>query len=134
MVSREPAARVVGLSRRRVLFVEDDAFGAALVQATLEDAGYDVHWSSSGRSAITAARRSGYDAYLLGLGARELSPGAMAEALARLDGGVPIVVIADDPRNLPSGVDLSLVRRPFAAGALLRALRAAVSGSCRQAA
>lgn len=111
------------LLQRRVLYVERDAFHAALVEATLEDAGIEVHWTSSGRSAITAALAPEYDAYLVGIGTRGMSPVAVVDELAGLDDRVPIIRIADEPQSLR--LNVTVVRKPFAAGALLAAVEAA---------
>ena len=117
---------VGSLPRRRVFYIEHDAFVAALVGATLEDAGIEMRWASSGKSAITAASACEYDAYLVGIGTRGMSPVAVADELARLDDRVPIVLIADDPDNMRLSLSVTaVVRRPFATGALLAALEAA---------
>ncbi len=58
---------------------------------------------------------------------------ALAEELARLDGRVPVILIADDPRSLPLSLNLTFVRRPFAPGVLLGAVETAL-GAYRDAA
>jgi len=109
-----------------VLHIEDDAFVAALVTATLDDAGIDVRWISSGRSAITVACACEFEAYLIGIGARDMSPLAVAAELARLDVGVPIILIVDDPQKPPPSLNLTVVRKPFAVRTLLGAVEAAL--------
>lgn len=127
IVSWERPTRVASLPPRHVLHVEDDAFAAALVTATLDDAGIGVRWISSGRSAITAARACEFEAYLIGGGTRDMSPLAVSAELARLDDRVPIILIADEPQNLPASLDLTVVRRPFAVPTLLGTVEAALA-------
>ena len=117
--------RVGSLPQRRVLYVGHNAFVAALVEATLEDAGIEVLWASSWRSAITAATAGEYDAYLVGVGPHGMSPVAVSQELARLDDRVPIILLADEPQSLRQGLNVTVVRKPFAAGALPAAVEAA---------
>jgi DNA-binding response OmpR family regulator len=121
-VSWQPT-RIGSLPRRRVLYVESDAFRAALVEATLADAAVEVHWTSSGRSAITTALAPEYDAYLVGVGTRGMNPVAVVDELARRDDRVPIIRVADEPRSWRR--DVTIVRKPFVAGELLAAVEAA---------
>ena len=101
---------VSSLPPRRVLRIEDDAFVAELVTATLGDAGIEVRWISSGRPAITVACACESEARLICIDTRDMSPLAAAAELARLDGGVPIILIADDPQKRPPSRNLTVVR------------------------
>ena len=124
-VHRTPIVSRDSATRRRVLHVEHDAFVAALVQATLEDAGLEVHWFSTGRSALTAARSAAYDGYLLGAGPRDMSGALLADELARLADHVPVIVIADGAENVP--FTRTVVSSPFAPRALAGAVEAALA-------
>ena len=123
----------LGGAPRRVLHVEDDAFVAALVAATVEDAGVDVRWCSTGRSALTAAATRAYDAFLLGIGPRDMSRILLAEGLAQIDDGIPIILITDGAESLPLGPNVRVVTRPFEPHALVGAIEAAL-GAYREAA
>ncbi len=109
-----------------MLHVEDDAFVAALVAATVEDAGVDVQWCSTGRSALRAAASGAYDAFLLGIGARDMSRILLAERLAQLDDRIPIILVTDGAETLPLGPNVTMVTRPFEPHALVGAIAAAL--------
>lgn len=110
---------------RRVLHVERDTFLAALIHATLEDAGFGVGWYPSADAALAAVPAAAYDVCLLEgdlPGTRGRTTAATAAALAR---GAPIVVLADE---LEAGIDarVSTLSKPFPPHALVEAVESAV--------
>jgi DNA-binding response OmpR family regulator len=117
--------------RYRVLHVEDDTFVAALVQATLGDAGFDVDWHSNGETALAAAREADYGAYLVDLGLPGMRGSELAEQLRGLSAGVPIVYVTGEP-ELVQGEPWVLAK-PFPPSALVEMLGCAV-GVARRAA
>lgn len=129
ITSRERATRLTRLAHTppgRILHLENDAFVAALVEATLEDPGFEVHWVSTRESALTAAGTNAYDAYLLGVGALGMSGDLLVEELARLDNRVPIILIGNSRDDSRLRLNLTVVTRPFAPRALIGAVEAAL--------
>jgi DNA-binding response OmpR family regulator len=118
---------------RRILHVEDDSFAAALVEATLGDAGFDVDWFSTAQAALDAAGAADYDIYLLDVGLPGSSGLLLAEELAGVDAGVPIIFVTGTPEDVPARRNLSVVPKPFAPSALVAAVQTAAAGRARAA-
>lgn len=104
----------------------DERVVLALVEATLEDPGFEVHWVSTRESALTAAGTNAYDAYLLGVGALGMSGVLLAEELARLHSRVPIIFIGNSREDSRLRLNLTVVTRPFAPRAPIGAVEAAL--------
>jgi DNA-binding response OmpR family regulator len=108
------------------MHVERDTFAAALVAASLEDAGIDVRQVADGEAALAAAAEQDFDAYVVGA---DRDTGAQASALAeRLRDAtpeVPLVLVAADPD--PSCDAETIVREPFRQGELEAAVDTALS-------
>lgn len=92
-VEHEPAAS--DDAPVRVLHVEPDRFAAALIEATLTDAGFEVDWFSCGRIALDAARNDAYDLHLVDAAL----PGGdlLAADLTRLRPRIPTVFVRTSP-------------------------------------
>ncbi len=117
-----------GVERRRILYVEDDAFLAALVEATLADAGFDLEWFSCAELALAAAANEQFDLYLLDLKLPRMPGDELARRLRALTPGVPIVFVSGDEALLGTLVSRSVVRKPFYENELLEAVAAALDG------
>jgi len=92
-VDHEPASSEDG--RGRVLHVESDRFSAALIEATLTDAGFEVDWFSCGRIALDAARNAAYDLHLVDTALPDGD--RLAADLTRLRPRVPTVLVCTSP-------------------------------------
>jgi len=92
-VDHEPASSEEG--RGRVLHVESDRFSAALIEATLTDAGFEVDWFSCGRIALDAARNAAYDLHLVDTALPDGD--RLADDLTRLRPRVPTVLVCTSP-------------------------------------
>jgi DNA-binding response OmpR family regulator len=115
-----------------VLHVERDTFVAALVNATLQDAGFDVDWHPDPDAAL-AGEPARYDVCLLQgdvVGARGRTT---PETVAMLARGAPIVFLTDRREagaRIPRVWTLS---QPFSPRALVEALETAVQKGRRAA-
>lgn len=118
-----------GVERRRILYVEDDAFLAALVEATLADAGFDLEWYSCGELALAAAANEKFDLYLLDLKLPRMPGDELSRRLRALTPSVPIVFVSGDEELLGTLVSRSVVRKPFYENELLEAVAAALAGT-----
>lgn len=107
-----------------MLHVERDTFLAALCQATLEDAGFDVAWYPCADAALAAAP-SAYDVCLLEGGLRAARGRTIAGTVSDLARGAPVVVLAEE---FEAGIDpahvLTLLK-PFPPHALVEAVKSA---------
>lgn len=116
-----------------MLHVERDTFVAALVHATLQDAGFDVDWYPSPDTALAGEPAAQYDVCLLQgdlVGARGRTTNETAARLAR---GAPIVMLTD---KLDAGAGIprvSILPKPFSPRALVEAVETAVQNGCRAA-
>lgn len=116
-------------SVRRVLVVEDDAATAEMMQAVLEQLGYEVALVADGADAVAAAREFSPDAVLMDIGlphkdGYELAVEMHADPVLR---AVPLVAVtglasmADRARALEAGFDEHMAK-PVSPPALRAAL------------
>lgn len=116
-----------------MLHVEGDTFVAALVHATLQDAGFDVDWYPSSDTALAGEPAAQYDVCLLQgdlVGARGRTT---TETVARLARGAPIIVLTD---KLEAGARIprvSMLSKPVSPRALVEAVQTAVRNGRRAA-
>ena len=116
-----------GVERRRILYVEDDAFLAALVEATLADAGFELEWFSCAELALAAAAKEQFDLYLLDLRLPRMAGDELSRRLEALTPGVPVVFVSGDEESLGRLASPSVVRKPFYENELLEAIAAALA-------
>jgi CheY-like chemotaxis protein len=109
----------------RVLYVDDDPFAAALLRATLEDAGFEVAWIPDARSALNAAATGTYDAYLLGVVRGGAGFPELAEKLAAVDAEARFVAVADCEARFPPSLDVCILKRRDMPRALVDTMAAA---------
>jgi DNA-binding response OmpR family regulator len=109
------------------MHVEEDTFAAAMVEAILEDAGFEVRRFPSAGAALAAATVWDFDVYLVGRGrADEGAPGSLAEQLRQVTPAVPVVVLAAGPALRLRAPFAVLVREPYSAEELRAGLRSAL--------
>lgn len=116
----------------RVLHVERDTFVAALVNATLQDAGFDVDWHPNPDAAL-AGEPAKYDVCLLQGDVVAARGRTTTETVARLARGAPIVFLTD---RLEAGARIprvSTLSKPFSPRALVEAVETAVQKGRRAA-
>ena len=105
---------------------------AALVYATLQDAGFDVDWYPSPDTALVGEPAE-YDVCLLQGDAVGTRGRTTAAAVAKLARGAPIVFLTD---KLEAGARIpraSMLSKPFSPRALVEAVETAVQKGCRAA-
>jgi DNA-binding NtrC family response regulator len=108
----------------RVLYVDDDAFAASLLRATLEDAGFEVQWTPCARSALDGAALGAYDAYLLGVVRGDASRRALAEKLAAIDGAGRCVIVAGCQETFPQSLNVRVLKKRDMPRALVATMEA----------
>jgi DNA-binding response OmpR family regulator len=116
----------------RVLHVERDTFVAALVHATLEDAGFDVDWYPSPETAL-AGEPAQYDVCLLQGDVVGSCGRTTAETVARLARGAPIVFLTDKLEARARVPRVSMLSKPVSPRALVEAVETALRKGCRAA-
>jgi CheY-like chemotaxis protein len=109
----------------RVLYVDDDAFAAALLRATLEDAGYEVQWTPCARSALRAAAVGTYDAYLLGVVQGNESCSGVIEKLSAIDAAGRFVIVSGCEESFPESLDVCVLQRRDMPAALVGTMETA---------
>jgi DNA-binding response OmpR family regulator len=115
---------------RPILVVEDDTLIGQVIQATLEDAGYEVVWHELGRDALAAALTLKPACVLLDLMLPDMDG---QEVLRGLKANpetdqIPVIVVSAVSSSLkPDELALvqSVVPKPFTIDTLIEAVRAA---------
>ena len=116
-----------------MLHVERDTFVAALVYATLQDAGFDVDWYPNPDTALAGEPAAEYDACLLQGDLVGTRGRTTAETVAMLARGAPIVLLTDTLEGGARIPRVSMLPQPFSPCALVEAVETAVQKSCRAA-
>lgn len=108
-----------------VLHVDDDSFARALIEATLDDAGYHVQSVGSAHAALAAAEETDFDLYLIDLGLPEMRGTELAETLVQEIHEAPVLFVTGLPDEAPA--DASVVAKPFSGRELLDAIEATIA-------
>jgi DNA-binding response OmpR family regulator len=109
-----------------VLLAVERQFAAALLAASLGEAGFELRWTASFQSSGQFGSDEAFDAILVDLS--QPSPAAMraVETLADEPGGPPVIAITPDATMpLPTSIRF-VVRKPFTGEELIDTVRAAV--------
>ena len=119
------------MGRRRVLVIEDQEDLAALYEATLEKAGYEVRKAYTGEEGVGEFQDSGADAVLLDMTLPEMQGLQALQEIRALNAGVPVVVAtgetSDETRTQCERLGVNeYLSKPVEHEALLRALRHAL--------
>lgn len=118
-----PAARSGG--GETILVVEDEVVVRALVREILEEQGYRVLEANGGRDALALADEGrGFDLVLTDVVMPELGGLELAQELARLRPGCPVIAMSGSPGEERDG--LAFLQKPFTHETLTRAVRAAL--------
>lgn len=119
---------------RSALLAEDNDAVRATVAQTLTSAGYDVVVAAHGAEALDAFRRQpwGFHVVVTDIVMPQMSGVELAHAVRELRADVPIVLIsgyAEDPElaRLLDEDGVSFLAKPFAPGALVRAVEAVIA-------
>ncbi|HET7572894.1 MAG TPA: response regulator [Gaiellaceae bacterium] len=107
-----------------VLVADDSREFAALVGATLEEAGFDVVTVYSGPAAIAAMRDNDVAAAVLDVLMPGIAGDAVADRLRRIRPGLPILLMTGDAgKQFVKAADLPVLLKPFRHEELVDALR-----------
>ena len=121
---REPSAggRELPQPRRaRILLVERERLRGALIEATLDDAEFEVV-AATPRAAVAVARCGTFDVFVVDAGTGHGDAEWVARHLARSHPATPLVVLSPEPRREPRA---QTVPQPFSGAELLSAVRRA---------
>ena len=122
--------------RRHVLFADDEAGLAAIVQRLLLLEGFEVTICSGGEEALAKFDPDEHDLVLTDYGMPDLTGLQVAAAVRRRSPNTPVVLVtgwgSDLDANAPPAGVTAVISKPFRLGTLVEAVRAALSGSERQ--
>jgi CheY-like chemotaxis protein len=114
-----------------ILHVDDDRFARAMIEASLDDAGYYVEAVGSAHTALAAAAEQQFDCYLIDLGLPEMDGLELAETLVQRVHEAPVVFVTGSPELVPEGS--AVVAKPFTDRELLDALAEALASATSRA-
>jgi DNA-binding response OmpR family regulator len=115
------------MDKKRVLVIDDSRFTSTLVREQLEERGYEVSVSSSGREGLELVRQERFDAVILDLILPDVSGESVCKDIKRHDGGIPVIMVtakgtdADKVIGRVIGAD-SYIPKPFDVAELVREL------------
>lgn len=110
-----------------VLLAVERQFAAALLAASLGEAGFQVHWTAALGSAHRITSDEEFDAIVVDLSHPSPTMMRAVETLADDSGGPPVIAISPDHAALLSESVRFVVRKPFTGSELIETVRAAVS-------
>ncbi|MFN8635928.1 MAG: response regulator [Chloroflexota bacterium] len=118
--------------RRHVLFADDEAGLASIVQRLLLLEGFDVTTCTSGEEALAAFDPERHDLVLTDYGMPDLTGLQVAAAVKRRSPGTPVVLVTGwgsdlDSSSPPPGIH-SVIGKPFRLATLVEAVKAALAG------
>jgi CheY-like chemotaxis protein len=120
--------RVDGEARECILVADDSREFAALVCATLEDAGFRVVTAYSGPAAIAAIRDDDVVAAVLDVLMPGIAGDAVADRLRRLKPGLPILLMTGDSgKQFVTSSEVPVLLKPFRHEELVDAVRRLLS-------
>ncbi|HWT13145.1 MAG TPA: response regulator [Allosphingosinicella sp.] len=114
---------------RRVVLCDDDDQVRSFVARVLDAAGYVVEAVSDGRAAVELVRNARPDLLIVDFAMPGMNGAEVARAVRRLRPELPILMItgySDTEAVVEMGADVEVLRKPFEAGALLRAMDHAI--------
>jgi PAS domain S-box-containing protein len=118
--------------RPHVLFADDEAGLAAIVQRLLLLEGFDVTICSGGEEAVAKFDPARHDLVLTDYGMPDLTGLQVAAAVRRRSPKTPVVLVtgwgSDLDANAPPAGVTSVVGKPFRLGTLVEAVRSALNG------
>jgi CheY-like chemotaxis protein len=109
-----------------ILVADDNESFTHLLQATLEDAGYDVVTASSGLAAVAAMERHEIGLAVLDVLMPGISGDAVAYRLLRLDPDLPVLLMTGAEEDYAAGSGLPMLRKPFSGAELIEAVQGLV--------
>ena len=110
-----------------ILYVEDEATVALVVELALEEAGFAVELATSGRVAVEAldAKFASYSALVTDVRLPEVDGWKLARHARELNGSLPVVYVSGDSaadwsaNGVPGSI---MVQKPFANAQLVAAI------------
>jgi PAS domain S-box-containing protein len=119
--------------RRHVLFADDEAGLAAIVQRLLLLEGFDVTICSGGDEAVAKFNPDEHDLVLTDYGMPDLTGVQVAAEVRRRSPTTPVVLVTGwgsdlDAKSPPAGVT-AVISKPFRLGTLVEAVRSALRGT-----
>jgi PAS domain S-box-containing protein len=131
--SPETAAPPAPERRRHVLFADDEAGLAAIVQRLLLMEGFEVTICSSGEEAVARFDPERHDLVLTDYGMPDLTGLQVAAAVRQRSPTTPVILVtgwgSDLESNAPPPGVTAVISKPFRLSALVEAVRSALDGS-----
>ena len=119
--------------RRHVLFADDEAGLAAIVQRLLMLEGFDVTICSGGEEAVAKFDPDDHDLVLTDYGMPDLTGLQVAAAVRRRSPTTPVMLVtgwgSDLDSNAPPPGVTAVIGKPFRLGTLVEAVRSALRGA-----
>jgi DNA-binding response OmpR family regulator len=119
--------------RRHVLFADDEAGLAAIVQRLMMLEGFDVTICSGGEEALAKFDPDEHDLVLTDYGMPDLTGLQVAAAVRRRSPTTPVVLVtgwgSDLDSNAPPAGVTAVVSKPFRLGTLVETVRSALRGA-----
>jgi CheY-like chemotaxis protein len=128
---RQPVVQASPERRRHVLFADDEAGLAAIVQRLLLLEGFEVTICSGGEEAVAKFDPERHDLVLTDYGMPDLTGLQVAAAVRRRSPKTPVLLVTGwgsdlDANALPAGV-AAVISKPFRLGTLIDAVRSALA-------
>jgi DNA-binding response OmpR family regulator len=117
-----------------LLLAAERPFAAALLAASLGEAGFEVEWTASLDRASGIAAGGDYDAVVVDLGGRKAPSLELVEDLLAALRRTPVVLIAPSERVRPDEISAFVVAKPFGGDELVATVQAAIVAGQRPAA
>lgn len=121
------------MSKKRILFVDDDIALLDLFMKYLELKGFSVDVASNGKEAIEKAKNSKFDLLILDIKLPDILGDKVLKVIRSIDEGIEVVMITGYP-NLQDTIDLLTFRiheillKPVTPEELLRVANEALTG------
>jgi CheY-like chemotaxis protein len=128
---RQPVVQELPERRRHVLFADDEAGLAAIVQRLLLLEGFEVTICSGGEEAVAKFDPERHDLVLTDYGMPDLTGLQVAAAVRRRSPKTPVLLVTGwgsdlDASAPPAGV-AAVISKPFRLGTLIDAVRSALA-------
>jgi DNA-binding response OmpR family regulator len=113
----------------RILVADDNPQLLQMLQAMLDDAGYDVVCANSGLAAASLVDREDVDLLILDVLMPGMSGDAVAELLRRTKPNVPVLLMTGDSGGQFAGSEYPILHKPFSETELVEAVRRLLPGA-----
>src|SRR5438067_3081886 len=129
--SERPATEGAARLMPCVLIADDNRQFAAVLRASLEDAGFDVLTAYSGLAAVACVEQNEVAAAVLDVLMPGISGDAVAARLRQIDPKLPVALMTGGDDAFAAGTGFPVLRKPFAHEELVETLNRMLPSSRR---